>query len=77
MAKPPKEQQIESRPDGWKRFEKAVDAAVKSGPKHRTTAQPMAQNRKPQAELRVGKYKKLPKSDRSGPKKKAAKPPSK
>src|SRR5215207_6393522 len=26
---------IEERPDGWQRFERAVDAAVKSGPKHR------------------------------------------
>lgn len=25
----------ELRPDGWERFEEAVDAAVKSGPKHR------------------------------------------
>jgi hypothetical protein len=25
------------RPDGWERFERAVDAAVKSGPKHRTS----------------------------------------
>jgi len=27
--------EIELRPDGWNRFEQAVDAAVKSGPKHR------------------------------------------
>ncbi|MGO9171057.1 MAG: hypothetical protein ACLP7P_03710 [Rhodomicrobium sp.] len=26
----------ELRPDGWERFEKAVDAAIASGPKHRT-----------------------------------------
>jgi len=26
----------ELRPDGWERFEKAVDAAIKSGPKHKT-----------------------------------------
>ena len=25
----------EKAPDGWKRFERAVDATVKSGPKHR------------------------------------------
>jgi hypothetical protein len=25
----------EVRPDAWPRFERAVDAAVKSGPKHR------------------------------------------
>jgi hypothetical protein len=40
MAGPPKQatrdsQEIEVRSDGWERFEKAVDAAVKSGPKHR------------------------------------------
>jgi hypothetical protein len=27
--------EIELRPDGWERFEQAVDAAIKSGPKHR------------------------------------------
>jgi len=27
--------EIELRPDGWDRFQTAVDAAVKSGPKHR------------------------------------------
>jgi hypothetical protein len=31
----PKDTEIELRPDGWERFGKAVDAAVKSGPKHR------------------------------------------
>jgi len=24
------------RPDGWQRFERAIDAAVKAGPKHKT-----------------------------------------
>lgn len=28
------------RPDGWDRFEKAVDAAVKSGPKHKAGTAP-------------------------------------
>jgi hypothetical protein len=41
-------ERFETRRDGWQRFEKAVDAAVKSGPKHRTTAQPMAQKRSAQ-----------------------------
>jgi hypothetical protein len=27
---------IEMRPDGWERFRRAVGAAAKSGPKHRT-----------------------------------------
>jgi hypothetical protein len=31
----PKEPKIELREDGWDRFTHAVDAAVKSGPKHR------------------------------------------
>jgi hypothetical protein len=34
MAKP-KEPEIALREDGWNRFTRAVDAAVKSGPKHR------------------------------------------
>jgi hypothetical protein len=29
---------IELRPDGWERFERAIGAAVKSGPKHRAVA---------------------------------------
>jgi hypothetical protein len=28
---------VELRPDGWARFKRAVDSAVKSGPKHRIT----------------------------------------
>jgi hypothetical protein len=36
MAKPdPKSEKVELRPDGWERFDRAVTAAVKSGPKHR------------------------------------------
>jgi hypothetical protein len=31
----PKEPKIVLREDGWDRFTRAVDAAVKSGPKHR------------------------------------------
>jgi len=30
-----KKEHPEADGDGWKRFERAVDAAVKSGPKHR------------------------------------------
>ena len=29
-----KTDKLESRPDGWNRFERAVDAAVESGPPH-------------------------------------------
>ncbi len=34
--KKPKPEEIETDPGAWERFEHAVDAAVKSGPKHRT-----------------------------------------
>lgn len=30
------------RPDGWQRFEKAVDIAVKGGPKHASKVNPYA-----------------------------------
>ena len=33
--KNPKPEEIETDPGAWERFEHAVDAAVKSGPKHR------------------------------------------
>jgi hypothetical protein len=49
MTKAPKKNarksEIELRPDGWERFGKAVDAAVKSGPKHRP-AKPVKKVRK-------------------------------
>jgi hypothetical protein len=38
---PPKKEpddKIETEPGAWERFEHAVDAAVKSGPKHRSKA---------------------------------------
>jgi hypothetical protein len=36
MAKSdPKKDKIELRPDGWQRFDRAVTAAAKSGPKHK------------------------------------------
>ena len=31
---------IELRSDGWEYFERAIDAAVKSGPKHRVMQKP-------------------------------------
>ncbi len=43
MAKPPKKpkpEEIETEPGAWERFEHAVDAAVKSGPKHRSKIVP-------------------------------------
>lgn len=43
--------------EGWSRFERAVDAAVKSGPKHKVT--PLAANKKerPASKGRVHKGK--------------------
>jgi hypothetical protein len=35
MVKPRKDKKTELRPDAWERFGLAVDAAIKSGPKHR------------------------------------------
>jgi hypothetical protein len=35
-----KRDEIKLRPDGWDRFEGAVDAAVKNGPKHKITPKP-------------------------------------
>jgi hypothetical protein len=32
-----REPKVELRPDGWGRFERAIDAAVKGGPKHRSS----------------------------------------
>jgi hypothetical protein len=35
MAKSNQLEKLELRPDGWERFNRAVTAAAKSGPKHR------------------------------------------
>jgi hypothetical protein len=45
MAKAPKTE-IELRPDGWERFDRAITAAVKSGPKHRVAKKPKAKMKK-------------------------------
>jgi hypothetical protein len=42
VAKQKTEPDIELRPDGWERFERAVGAAAKSGPKHRPAAKSKA-----------------------------------
>jgi hypothetical protein len=39
MAKDHPDEDHETRPDAWQRFERAVDAAVKGGPKHRTSTE--------------------------------------
>jgi hypothetical protein len=46
-------EQFEPRPDGWERFEKAVDAALHTAPKHRAT-KPDAQQQKPTKRARGG-----------------------
>jgi hypothetical protein len=46
MAKSDPKKDLELRPDGWERFDRAVTAAVKSGPKHRA---------KPHSEMKGGK----------------------
>ncbi|MFZ3328504.1 MAG: hypothetical protein WA231_22635 [Methylocella sp.] len=39
---------LELKPDGWAQFERAVDAAVKGGPKHRSKQQQKKQKSKPE-----------------------------
>jgi len=39
-SKKPKPEEIETDPGAWERFEHAVDAAVKSGPKPKQTDRP-------------------------------------
>ncbi|WP_439574170.1 hypothetical protein [Phreatobacter sp.] len=34
-------EKLDERPDGWDRFERAVDAAIKSGPKHKPAPKPI------------------------------------
>jgi hypothetical protein len=41
------------RPDGWSRFEKAVDAALRTKPKHRPAAKPQPKAKRQHAEHRV------------------------
>ncbi len=56
VAKPPKRpkpEEIETEPDAWERFERAVDAVVKSGPKHRVT--PKSHKPKGEATNKPGK----------------------
>jgi hypothetical protein len=40
MAKSDQTKELELRPDGWERFNRAVTAAAKSGPKHRVAKRP-------------------------------------
>ena len=39
LCKKPKQEEIKTDPDAWEGFDHAVDAAVKSGPEHRTAKQ--------------------------------------
>lgn len=47
--------EVELRPDGWNRFESAVDAAVKSGPHHRQSKPNVQSNRAKPKSKRVSK----------------------
>jgi hypothetical protein len=38
MAKPDPKKELELHPDGWARFERAVDVVAKSPPQHRAKA---------------------------------------
>jgi hypothetical protein len=40
------EGRAEQRPDAWQRFERAIDAAIKGGPKHRPAKPPKAKRQK-------------------------------
>lgn len=53
--KPDAEEQYQSDSDGWARFERAVDAAVKSGPKHKVSAPPVNKKERPASKGRVHK----------------------
>lgn len=46
QQKPKSEPEIELRPDGWERFERAVGAAAASGPKHRDAPKPVSKKAK-------------------------------
>jgi hypothetical protein len=48
MTKAP-QKEIELHPDAWSRFERAVDAAIKSGPQHRKSAKPKPKSKKKRA----------------------------
>jgi hypothetical protein len=50
-TEPEQVEDIELRPDGWERFEKAVDAALRTPPQHRT---------KPQEKPSISKVKRKP-----------------
>ncbi len=39
--------------DSWQRFERAVDAAVKSGPKHKTAPQSVNKKERPASKGRI------------------------
>jgi hypothetical protein len=47
------QREIELRPDGWERFNRAVTAAAKSGPKHRAAKQKPTVKAKRQKKTKV------------------------
>lgn len=46
-----------SSSDVWSRFERAVDAAIKSGPKHKIAPKPVSKKERPASKGRVHKGK--------------------
>jgi hypothetical protein len=50
MAKSDPNKELELRPDGWERFNRAVKAAIKSGPKHRVAKKKKATVKKKKIE---------------------------
>ncbi|BDV35685.1 hypothetical protein SS37A_32140 [Methylocystis iwaonis] len=49
---------VGDEPEAWSRFERAVDAAVKSGPKRNPAPQPVNKKARPASKGRVHKGKK-------------------
>jgi hypothetical protein len=47
MSKSPKTRPHEPDPDGWQRFERAVDAALHTAPKHRESKEKPGPDTKP------------------------------
>jgi hypothetical protein len=43
---------VELRPDGWERFESAIDAAIRSGPRYRTVGAPSSVKKKARSKRR-------------------------
>jgi hypothetical protein len=60
--KEPKPEKVELRPDGWERFERAVDAAVRHGPVRSHVAKTTPYNARAEAQRLRRKLEKANKS---------------